>query len=190
MGGLVFKKTYLEGSLDHHYKTIIDAIRAVIFLATPHRGSDLAGFLNKVLNSLSSPKQYVAELVKQGPFLNALNEQFRHVAPKLQVFSFYETLQTSIGFSSTVCPSPSFGFVLQSRILSYTVTALQMILDQESAKLGYPGEVSRSLNADHHGVCKFESTQDSNYKVILSALKSLMASYSTNGRMRALPGNG
>lgn len=56
-----------------------------------------------------------------------------------------------------------------------------MILDQESAKLNYPGEVSRSLNADHHGVCKFESPLDTNYKVVLSALKSILSSYSASG---------
>jgi hypothetical protein len=29
--------------------------------------------------------------------------------------------------------------------------------------LGYPGEVSKSLDADHHGVCKYESRKDPNY---------------------------
>lgn len=56
-----------------------------------------------------------------------------------------------------------------------------MILDQETAKLGYPGEISRSLNADHHGVCKFYSPEDVNYKVVLSALKSLVSSYIGEG---------
>lgn len=57
-----------------------------------------------------------------------------------------------------------------------------MILDQDSAKLGYPGEVSRSLNADHHGVCKFDNANDSNYRVILSALKSLVSTCSPTGK--------
>lgn len=62
-----------------------------------------------------------------------------------------------------------------------------MILDQESAKLGYPGEVSRSLNADHHGVCKFHNADDSNYRVILSALKSLVSTYLPTGKYRSEP---
>ncbi|KAK2599454.1 hypothetical protein N8I77_011208 [Diaporthe amygdali] len=156
MGGLVFKKAYLDGQLDDRYAPIIHAIKAVLFLSTPHRGADLANFLQKVLSAapISSPKQYVADLIKKGPFLQMVNEQFRHCAPSLQIFSFYETLQTPVGFTSA------------------------MVLDQESAKLGYPGEVSRSLNADHHGVCKFVSVEDSNYKVVLSALKSLVSTYS------------
>ncbi len=56
-----------------------------------------------------------------------------------------------------------------------------MILDGEEAKLGYPGEVSRSLHADHHGVCKFDSPQDQNYQVILGALKSLVTTVSSVG---------
>lgn len=151
-------QAYLEGQLDNHFDKIIGAIKAVIFLSTPHRGAELAGFLNKLVATApnTSAKQYVSELTRQGPFLQAVNEQFRHSAPKLQIFSFYETLKTSLGLSST------------------------MILDQDSAKLNYPGEVSRSLNADHHGVCKFESPHDTNYKVVLSALKSILSSYSVS----------
>ncbi|KAH8881087.1 hypothetical protein GQ53DRAFT_848516 [Thozetella sp. PMI_491] len=154
MGGLVFKKAYLEGRLDDRFSSIIDAIKAVVFLSTPHRGSDLSEFLSKVLaiSPGSSSKQYVSELSSQGPFLRATNEQFRHVASKLQIFSFYETLETQTGLTSA------------------------MIVQGESAKLGYPGEVSRSLNADHHDVCKFTSPQDPNYLVVLGALKSLVSS--------------
>lgn len=104
MGGLVFKKAFLEGSLDKHYRTIIQAVKAVLFLSTPHRGSEMASLLNKILlaTPLSSQKQYVAELIKNGPFLQTINEQFRHSAPNLRIFSFYETLRTSVGLASTV----------------------------------------------------------------------------------------
>jgi hypothetical protein len=57
-----------------------------------------------------------------------------------------------------------------------------LVLDPESAKLGYPGEISRSLNADHYNVCKFDSPDDPAYKAILGALKTVVASYSTTGR--------
>lgn len=58
-----------------------------------------------------------------------------------------------------------------------------MILDEDSAKLGYPGEISRSLNADHHGVCKFDSPENPNYRAVLGALKSLISSYSNNSML-------
>lgn len=51
--------------------------------------------------SLAS-KQYVAELKEHSPFLQTVNQQFCLAATDLQIFSFYETLQTSIGLSSVV----------------------------------------------------------------------------------------
>ncbi|KAI8628879.1 hypothetical protein F5Y19DRAFT_99967 [Xylariaceae sp. FL1651] len=163
MGGLVFKKAYLEAQLDDRYSKITQSIKAVIFLATPHRGADLADILNKLLSISfrNSSKQYVAELGKHGPFLKSINEQFRHLATRLQIFSFYETLRTSMGLSSS------------------------MVLDEDSAKLGYPGEISRSLNADHHDVCKFESPDDPNYRAILAAMKSLVSSHSRTSTQSA-----
>lgn len=53
-----------------------------------------------------------------------------------------------------------------------------MILGEDSAKLDYPGEISRPLNADHHGVCKFDGEEDPNYKAVLGVLVSLTSSYS------------
>ena len=130
MGGLVFKKVllffrcvesvveanissffqaYLDAQLDARYATIIRSVKSVVFLSTPHRGSDLAAFLNRVL-SLGfgpSPKQYIADLNEQGSFLRTINEQFRHVSNDLQIFSFYETLQTSLGVSSAVLYPPT-----------------------------------------------------------------------------------
>ena len=51
----------------------------------------------------------------------------------------------------------------------------QMILDKESSILGYPGEVSLPLAADHHNVCKFSDLQDSNYKRVKSVLQTLIS---------------
>jgi hypothetical protein len=104
----------LDAQLDPKYEVIAASIKAVIFLATPHRGSDLAPYLHRVL-SLSfsqTSKQYVLELVAQSPFLRLVNDQFRHVAPRLQIFSFYETLESSIKLSKTVSQALAFSSTL------------------------------------------------------------------------------
>ena len=49
-----------------------------------------------------------------------------------------------------------------------------MVLEKDSAILGYPGEVSRGLDADHHEVCKYDSPQDHRYISIRNALKSII----------------
>ncbi|KAL8764802.1 MAG: hypothetical protein Q9209_007873 [Squamulea sp. 1 TL-2023] len=60
----------------------------------------MAEVLNRIL-SVSvfghSPKQYVAELRMNSPAIEDLNDQFRNIAPRLQIFSFYETLPTPFG---------------------------------------------------------------------------------------------
>ncbi|GAW17446.1 hypothetical protein ANO14919_069030 [Xylariales sp. No.14919] len=155
MGGLIVKEAYIQGQNDPEYEAIVRAITAIAFLATPHRGTNLAETLNRILQSviLTNSKQYVAELARNSFTLQKLNEQFRHIAPRLDIVSFYETQPTPIGLKS----------------------AKVMVLEKDSSVLGYPGETSKALDADHHGVCKFESPRDPNYVAVRNFLKSLMS---------------
>jgi hypothetical protein len=76
----------------------------MLFLSTPHRGTNLAEILNRVLSVSfhQSSKAYITDLKRNSPALADINEQFRHYAPDLQIISFYETLQTSMGPSNIV----------------------------------------------------------------------------------------
>lgn len=69
----------------------------------------MAEALNRIL-SVSvfghSSKQYIAELKMNSPALEDLNEQFRNVAPRLQIFSFYETRPTPFGPKNIVSNYP------------------------------------------------------------------------------------
>ena len=49
-----------------------------------------------------------------------------------------------------------------------------MVLEKDSSILGYPSEVSKPLDADHHTVCKFTSQQDPNYVSVRNALKYVL----------------
>ncbi|KAI1275372.1 hypothetical protein F5Y07DRAFT_174872 [Xylaria sp. FL0933] len=151
MGGLVAKKACLLGLQDATYQGLIQAVSAIMFLSTPHRGTHLARILNRVLSaSFQSSKNYISDLDKGSSAIEELNEQFRHLAPKLSIWSFYETLATSIGPRQI------------------------MVLEKDSSVLGYPGEVSRPLQADHHDVCKFSSPTDPNYVAVRNAMKTLI----------------
>jgi len=55
-----------------------------------------------------------------------------------------------------------------------------MVLEKDSSVLGYPGEVSKALNADHHGVCKYDSMVDPNYVTVRNVLKSLISKVVAN----------
>ena len=93
----------MQGQNDPEYEAIVKAISAIIFLATPHRGTNLAELLDRILRStmVSSSKQYVTELAKNSYTLQKLNEQFRHIAPRLDIVSFYETQSTPIGLKNS-----------------------------------------------------------------------------------------
>jgi WD40 repeat protein/pimeloyl-ACP methyl ester carboxylesterase len=158
MGGLVAKKAYLLGQNDETYQDIIRSISAMVFLATPHRGTNLAEVLNKLLTVLfQSSRDFIADLNKSSPALEELNEQFRHIAPKLSIWSFYETLATPVGPMKL------------------------MVLDKDSSILGYTKEISRPLDADHHGICKYSSPDDSNYVSVRNALSSLVKRFRSRG---------
>ncbi|CAL8581634.1 hypothetical protein XPA_007322 [Xanthoria parietina] len=153
MGGLVVKKAHVLGQNDDQYRQSIRATSAMLFLSTPHRGTNLAELLNRIL-AVSifnhSPKHYIAELKRNSPAIHDINEQFRNIAPHLNVFSFYETQQTAVG------------------------PRKMMVLEKDSSILGYPNEISKALEADHHNVCKYTNQQDPNYISVRNALKSLL----------------
>lgn len=92
----------MQGQNDPDYEPIIKAISAITFLATPHRGTNLAEKLNRILQTtlITNSKQYISDLAKNSFTLQKLNEQFRHVAPRLDIVSFYETQPTSIGLKN------------------------------------------------------------------------------------------
>ncbi|KAN0104101.1 WD40 repeat-like protein [Hyaloscypha variabilis] len=165
MGGLIVKEAYMQGKLDPEYESITKAISAIIFLATPHRGTNLADTLNRILQAsfVSNSKQYITDLAQNSFILQKLNEQFRHVAPKLDIVSFYETRPTPIGFKKNS----------------------MMVVEKDSSVMGYPGEISKSLDADHHGVCKYESTVDPSYVTVRNVLKSLVSKILLSGKRRS-----
>ncbi|XDG07500.1 hypothetical protein ABKA04_007115 [Annulohypoxylon sp. FPYF3050] len=165
MGGLIVKEAYMQGQNDPTYEAIIKAISSIIFLSTPHRGTNLAETLNRILqvSFVTSPMQFIAELAAGSQTLQKLNEQFRHVAPKLQIVSFYETRPTTMFKKAQI-----------------------MVLEKDSSVLGYPGEISKPLDADHHGVCKYASPDDPRYITVRNVLKTLITKSKTKQQSHEL----
>jgi hypothetical protein len=79
-----------------------------------------------------------------------INDAFRHVIKNLDLWSFYETLETSIGLRSTI------------------------IVKRDSAVLGYPGEHVGMIHADHRGVCKFKLPSDPNYLTVRNCFATII----------------
>jgi WD40 repeat protein len=59
-----------------------------------------------------------------------------------------------------------------------------MVLEKNSSILGYPGEISKPLNADHHDVCKYISQQDPNYISVRDVLSSWVGRFRKKGEQQ------
>ncbi|KAM7219578.1 hypothetical protein V8F06_004959 [Rhypophila decipiens] len=148
MGGLVMKKTYTLARQDPLFTSLANRICAIYFLGTPHRGSDSAKLLSNILNIGASAPAYVTELVRSSGSLQAINDEFRQFSHQIELWSFYETQKLSTrGFGT-------------------------LIVDPESAILGYREERQVPMNADHRSICKFETPHDQNYITIRNSLVS------------------
>ena len=125
------------------------------FLATPHQGSDLTKTLTNILRVSYGQKPFVTELVRNSGSITSANKNFQYYADDLQLWSFYETVPCSLIFTSA------------------------MIVDKASAILGYTNERTHLLNADHRGVCKFDTPSDPNYRTLRNALVTTVESISS-----------
>jgi hypothetical protein len=92
------KKACLEGQIDSEYKKIIKSVSSIIFLSTPHRGSNMPETLHKIfrITNINYHTKYLEDLAPRSQVLQSLNDRFRHVAPNLQIVSFFETRPTAI----------------------------------------------------------------------------------------------
>ncbi|KAK3904931.1 hypothetical protein C8A05DRAFT_42078 [Staphylotrichum tortipilum] len=131
MGGFVAKCAYTIARRDLDAESFASRVHSIFFLATPHRGSNLAGSLDNFLTALGwGKKSYIADLKRNSPALAIINNEFRYVAPDLQLWSFYETLSTQrAGFN-------------------------KLVVERDSAALGFPHEHIVAMNADHRHVLR------------------------------------
>lgn len=57
----------------------------------------------------------------------------------------------------------------------------QMIVEKDSAVLGYPDEVPMAMKADHHTICKYPSREDVNYINLRNLLKTMVDKFRRKG---------
>ncbi|KAH6855795.1 hypothetical protein B0I37DRAFT_300323 [Chaetomium sp. MPI-CAGE-AT-0009] len=157
MGGLVIKKAYILARQDVLYQSIAKRFHTIYFLATPHRGSDSAQLLNRILSAGGPSHAYVADLERGSLSNQSINDEFRQYSGDVHLWSFYETRKTSVGIFSA------------------------LIVDRESATLGYREERQTPMDADHRSICKFESPTDPGYRLFC---KSFAATIGDIGQLQ------
>ncbi|SLM39563.1 WD40/YVTN repeat-like-containing domain, partial [Lasallia pustulata] len=165
LGGIVVKRALVEAKLDDSYKSIREATYGIAFFGTPHQGGNFtklgdiaASIIRGVLRNPSST--FMEALKKDSLFSDALVEDFRHQLEDYHVLSFFETLP---------------------------IGRLGLIVDQKSATLGLAGLRERQIpmDADHTGVCKFESAEGDDYEQVSFNLVRLVKSAVKSAAERA-----
>lgn len=146
MGGCVAKEAFIIARQHPSYKDLAGRIYGIFFLGSPHHGSDLAGILETMLIAVWGKKPFVTDLKSGSSALAMIRDRFRHAATDLALWTFYETLPTSLGLINRI------------------------VVDKGSAILGFDNERVEAMNADHRHLCKFTSREDSNYRILRNAL--------------------
>ncbi|KFA52959.1 hypothetical protein S40293_09406 [Stachybotrys chartarum IBT 40293] len=159
MGGCVAKKAYIMAHQDSSCKDLVSRIHSMVFLGTPHRGSDLAPILENILTLAWGKKPFVNDLSPGSAALADINDVFRHFASSLRLWSFYETKPVKTRFLNKI------------------------IVEKLSSTLGYPNEEIAAMNCDHRHLCKFESRSDPNYRLLRNSLHTLVDSIRQAKRM-------
>ena len=153
MGGLVIKRAYILAKQKEEFHALADRVQTILFLATPHRGADLAQLLSKILNVSPGPRPFVADLHRNSIATQSINDEFPQYCQDLQLCSFYETLPIIYGVGKS------------------------LVVDKDLATLGFANERTAYLNANHRDVCKYSAQTDSNYRTVRNALASAIDSF-------------
>ncbi|KAK7408618.1 hypothetical protein QQX98_009220 [Neonectria punicea] len=143
LGGLVCKQALVFAHLDHErYGSLLQSTIGVLFLGTPHRGSnlaDMATIVGRIINLATAPatigasssvirRDLLSVLSYDSESLQELDFSARNLWDKITVASFYETL-----------PTPPLSIPVVTR---------------QSAVLGISGEDIVPLNLNHRNMSR------------------------------------
>ncbi|KAK5062754.1 hypothetical protein LTR84_004829 [Exophiala bonariae] len=159
-------KAMIMAHEDDYFADVLRSVRSIVFMGTPHRGSQIAaalGPLAKFTNfwldiSLTSiftgsmRTDLINTLSRDSVKLDEINDSFRQRAKMMKIISCYERVKAP-GSSS-------------------------LVVEKHSAVLGLPDERKIPIQADHMAMCRFSARNDPNYEVvsqeIVRAVKRIM----------------
>ncbi|KAI1084843.1 hypothetical protein F5B20DRAFT_223057 [Whalleya microplaca] len=154
MGGLVMKKAFLLAKQTSAYEEIAQRTKAVIFVATPHSGSELAPVLDKIFRISSGLKPYLENLRRNSDTVQSINSEFPSLSQDLMIHSFYETSPLNVAGIRDV-----------------------MVVPKAEAVLNYPHAQSALLYGDHRSICKFTDVDDHNFIALWQAISACVSRF-------------
>ena len=159
LGGLVIKTAVVHAATTGtpRYERLLDHLRAVIFIATPHLGSDLAN-LALAMRSLLRTNEQVGDLTQHSAQLRTLGAQFRNVQVRrgFQVRTFAESRGVFVG-------RRIFGLPIGRRI--------QVVATGNADPVA--GDEVVLLPEDHFSICKPRDRDAQIHKSVLELLRDV-----------------
>ena len=160
LGGLIIKRALIyssevRGNHTNHYRSISVSTYGILFLGTPHLGSDIAkwGFLIEKTSStaspstLSDPQAYLINVLKtNSETLHNIDRQFAQLASKFCIYYFHEGKPTNIG------------------------GIWQCIVDAESASPNTPDVERAVIQQDHAHMPQFEGSDSPGFELVAEAI--------------------
>lgn len=161
MGGLVIKEAIVHASThdDIRLKRILEDLVAVIFIATPHQGSDLAS-LATTMKFLLKTNPQVGNMGNNDVHLKNLNGQFRSVC---------QTRVLSVSALSEMHP-----IFVGTRIFGCNLFGKNvMVVDRNSSDPGISGVTPIPCPYNHFTIAKPADRQAEQHRTLLSILDGL-----------------
>ncbi|KAJ5716382.1 tetratricopeptide and DUF676 domain protein [Penicillium malachiteum] len=155
LGGIVVKRALAVAHGRPIYRRISEMTRSIIFLATPHRGSDKANWAataGKLLSLVKSPNRprttALEELQTFSNTLDDYNKDFVDISSEYTLVSFYEKK-----------PTMAMGLIVET-------WSAQMETQNEQVRL--------AVVATHSEICKFESEDSREFQSLFKQLRLLV----------------
>ncbi|KAL4897102.1 hypothetical protein BDV59DRAFT_198528 [Aspergillus ambiguus] len=160
LGGLVVKRALsysknIQNERTEHIRSIWVSTYGILFLGTPHLGSDIAkwGVLLQNICSAVMPKRVmdtssnlVNALRTNNETLQNINSLFAEDMGRYHIYYFHETLKTDVRGTR------------------------ELIVDEASAAPHAEGVERMGIEANHRNMCKFEDEMSPGYEAVAAAL--------------------
>jgi hypothetical protein len=160
LGGLVVKRAliYCRSQSDKklaHLRSVYVSTYGILFLGTPHNGSDIAkwGTMLESICSTVLPKKFfdsspqlVESLKTNNETLQNINRLFVDFIERFHIYFFHEAKPTDLKGTR------------------------KFIVDEDSAAPTISGVERMGIEADHSHMCKFESENSPGYESVYDAI--------------------
>ncbi len=161
LGGLVVKRALIysseiRGNYTEHLRSVFVSTYGILFLGTPHKGSDLAAWgsrLEAICSAVipsrvvDSHDALVKALKTNNETLQNIDRQFIQLISRFHVYFFHEGKPTKLAHTTA------------------------FVVDEDSASPTIQDVERAVIQADHSHMCKFESDSSSGFDLVAEGIQ-------------------